>query len=256
MLYYASRGIKESNKAALVLMGGITEPTGLGTTTNNVDFLQYLYDNIKSGNFGYFYDTESKAEASVNPDDYFTAVGWHPYISTGTFNADYFVEKNNEIYQVVLNNEGKHKKVFFTEIGFSGDASRETLIAENVEKLYETVKLKMPYVEAVNYYKIFNVAVVGWTGAKSRYGLFYDPDSNRSDDNDDGTVNTPGAPKKAAYAFQKVAGGKGELTLLTKNLSANSVNELNFGEENAETPRNYRAEELKQKLYIITGKEQ
>ena len=256
MLYYASRGIKESNKAALVLMGGITEPTGLGTTTNNVDFLQYLYDNIKSGNFGYFYDTESKEKASVNPDDYFTAVGWHPYIPTGTFNADYFVEKNNEIYQVVLNNEGKHKKVFFTEIGFSGDASRETLIAENVINLYETAKLKMPYVEAVNYYKMFNVAVVGWTGAKSRYGLFYDPDSNRSDDNDDGTVNTPGAPKKAAYAFQKVAGGKGDLTLLTKNLSTNSVNELNFGEENAETPRNYRAEELKQKLYIITGKEQ
>ena len=172
------------------------------------------------------------------------------------FDQIYFVEKNNEIYQVVLNNEGKHKKVFFTEIGFSGDASRETLIAENVKNLYETAKLKMPYVEAVNYYKMFNVAVVGWTGTKNRYGLFYDPDSNRSDDNDDGTVNTSGAPKKAAYAFQKVAGGKGELTLLTKSLSTNSLNELNFGEETAETLRNCQAKSLKQKLYIITGKEE
>lgn len=223
MLYYASRGIKESNKAAVVLMGGITEPTGLGTTTSNVDFLQYLYDNIKSGDFGYFYDTETKAEASVNPDDYFTAVGWHPYIAAETFDVDYFVEKNNEIYQVVLNNEGKHKKVFFTEIGFSGDASKGSIIAENIRSLYETVKTGMPYVEAVNYFKLFNVAVVGWSGDKSRYGLFYDPDPARKDDNADGTVNVSGEPKEAAYAFQEVAGGSGDLTLLTKNHLGNSV---------------------------------
>lgn len=214
MLYYGSRGILEANPDALTLMGGLTEPDGLGAGTNK-SFLQKVYNNIYSGEYGYFYGIEDMSEASLNPDDYFKAACWHPYIGGSDFNRENFVRFNGEIYQVILDNEKKHKKVFFTEIGFSDATFGEEKSALFLEEMYKTVREEMPYVEAVNYFKLLNVATIGWTGTVSRFGLFHDPDVNRIDYALSGNVrNTPGSPKEKAYAYQRVAGGKGSLTLI------------------------------------------
>lgn len=100
----------------MTIMGGLTEPNGLGTGTNK-QFLQYIYDNIASGDYGYFYGKEEAAHASLDADDYFLAAAWHPYYAKKKFDAEEFVRLNGDIYDVILKNEGKHKKVFFTEMG-------------------------------------------------------------------------------------------------------------------------------------------
>lgn len=217
MLFYASKGIHSANKAAITVMGGITEPSGLGHG-ENVEFLQLLYSNIESGNFGYVYGVDSPSSASQNPDDYFQVACWHPYVWT-KFDKQYFIAENNKIYDVIKKHEPQGKEVFFTEIGQSNDNRTEVETAEFVTQMYEAVK-SLEYVKVVNYFKLFDVAKVAWTGKFSRYGLFYDPDESRTYTQSAGEdLTTPlvnGAPKLSAYAFQNVSGGKGSLELLIK----------------------------------------
>ena len=89
-------------------MGGLTEPMGqgksdeTGSRPSDAWFLQKIYDNIFSGEYGYFYSSETNETASVNPDDYFDVAAWHPYRDTKDFDADYFVAENHKVYQTVL----------------------------------------------------------------------------------------------------------------------------------------------------------
>lgn len=235
MLWYASRGIHDANPEAITVMGGLTERMGLGY--GNVDggipdnawFLQAIYDNIASGEFGRFYATQGEEESSLDPDDYFQVVSWHPYVWNKTaLDEEYFVEKNNATYQVVLDNEGKHKKVFFTEVGFADFYRGEETVAQSITNMFHAISTRMPYVETVNIFKMYDVATLSWGGnvsqdnGYSRYGLFYDPDPSRvyyrideeNPLNTTGEQCVPGAPKPSAYAFQTAAGGNGDLTLM------------------------------------------
>lgn len=235
MLWYASKAIHDANPDAVAVMGGLTERMGLGIgdveggVPDNAWFLQAIYDNIASGEYGRFYDRQGEEESSIDPDDYFQIVSWHPYVWERTaLDEDHFVEKNNAIYQVVLDNEKKHKRVFITEVGFSDYARGEAVVAQSIENLFHAVSTRMPYVETVNIFKLYDVATLTWGGVAevdggfSRYGLFYDPDPARvyyKIDDSRPTKTTqeqcvPGAPKPSAYAFQKSAGGSGELTLM------------------------------------------
>ena len=210
MFYYASRAIHQANPKAQTVMGGL-----VGFSSGRIKtFMEKLYVNIFSGNFGYFYGLESKDKASTNPDDYFEIACWHPYIQ-GAFSKKSFKAWNDEIYQVILDNEKKHKKVIFSEIGFSNTTYKESVAAKYVTALFEVVAT-MPYVECVHYYKMFDYAdpLKYWTKTISRYGLFYDPDPSRQyTNNENDLIVEAGAPKPAAYAFQQAAGGTGELNL-------------------------------------------
>ena len=215
MLYYASRAIHSVNKKAKTVLGGITEPWGLGHG-ENVQFLESLYQNIKSGEFGYMYGFEDQSKASTDPDDYFEIACWHPYVWTA-FDADYFVQENDKIYNVVKKYEPEGKDVFFTEIGWNNASHTEEKAAQYLEEMFTAVKERMPYVKTISYFKMYDVAKPTWTGSFSRYGLFYDPHDRPYTHaiGDDTTSLLPnGAPKPIAYAFQKVAGGSGSLTLL------------------------------------------
>lgn len=215
MLYYGSKGIHESNPSAMTIMGGLTEPNGLGSGQNK-SFLEKLYVDIFSGEFG-LYAEDGTVTPSINPDDYFEAACWHPYLGSAQYNEVNFLKFNNEIYQVILDNEQKHKKVFFTEMGFSEQRYTEDQCAQYITEMYKTVANKMPYVESIHYFKMFNVAAIGWTGTVSRYGLFYDPDPNRIDYNQHTNERrTPGAPNKKAFAYQAAAGGTGSLNLIKR----------------------------------------
>ncbi len=215
MLYYASKAIHSVNSKAKTVLGGITEPTGLGAG-QNVEFLEELYKNIKSGEFGYIYGVEKKEQTSTNPDDYFEIACWHPYVWS-TFSPDYFVERNNQIYNVILKYEPEGKEVFFTEIGFANANKTEEQTAKEVTELYMTVKERLPYVKTVTYFKLFDVAKKTWTGNLSRYGLFYDPHNRPySSAFDETVIHVNGAPKPAAYAYQALTGSKEDITILVK----------------------------------------
>lgn len=225
MFYYASRAIHEANPNAKTVMGGLTEPEGLGRG-NTAVFLQTLYDNIASGNYGYFYGKEEKSAASTDPDDYFEIACWHPYMSN--FNKQNFIDINNEYYNIILQNEKKHKKVFFTEIGWNdGTIGGEQNAIRFMEEMFDAVK-QMPYVETVQLFKLYdNGTQNNWDGEGFLYyGLVQDPDPahrytpyERSTDRinigtDGYCIN--GAPKNKAYAYQRLAGGEGSLDVLWK----------------------------------------
>lgn len=223
MFYYGTRAIHDANPKAKSVMGGLTEPMGQGKSNlensrpSNAWFLQAIYDNIASGEFGYFYSTETNETASLNPDDYFDIVAWHPYRDTKDFDADYFVQENHKVYQVVLDNEHKHKKVFITEVGYSDTGKGEDGASANVIAMMNAIKENMPYVETVNIFRIFDNAATNWAahGGVSRYGFFADPDPARAYKDVTGEKDMiPGAPKPIAYAYQAAAGGTGSLDLL------------------------------------------
>ena len=126
-----------------------------------------------------------------------------------------------------MDNEGKHKKVFITEVGFSDFARGEEVVAESTKRMYHAISTRMPYVETLNVFKMYDSAAPSFDGSAadngySRYGFFYDPDPARVYYKLDGenpvTVTdelcVPGAPKPLAYVFQKMAGGKGSLELM------------------------------------------
>jgi len=227
MFYYASRAIHDANPSAKTVMGSLTEPQGLGKG-NLLEFFPALYENILSGDFGYFYFKESKDEASVDPDDYFEIACWHPYVWT-EFDKEEFVRLNNLIYDVVLKYEKKHKKVFLTEIGFNDVGKGEEATTFAIGDMYTVIAEKMPYVETVNYFKLYDIgtrSAWGGEGDYGRYGLFYDPDPTHSYVKLDATYRTPeeggelavnGAPKSKAYKFQELAGGSGSLSILVKS---------------------------------------
>ncbi len=225
MMFYASRGIHRANPKAITVMGGLVDPNGLGTkgcgysydnpslwvnTGNMAEFLEVLYDCIDSGKHG-----------SKFADDFFQVAAWHPYYY-GKPADDFFVAENNKIYEVIKRREGKDKKVFLTEFGWNPKANvagtnrNITLeeLSEWIPNLYTTIRQKMPYVESLHYFRMFdNIADNNHT-----YGLFFDPDPN--DSYSEVTwipkIGNAGAPKLTAYAYQKAAGGKGDLTILEK----------------------------------------
>ncbi|MBQ8884786.1 MAG: hypothetical protein IJY62_00205 [Clostridia bacterium] len=203
-LYYITQSVKAVDPDKQTILGGMTESTGLGSGLNK-NFLQMIYNNIASEKY-----------PSTDADDYFDCVAWHPY--SADFNEDFFVQENDKVYQVILDNEGKGKKVFLTEVGWSDGGMEREEVAENLKAVYSTIAKRMPYVEAVHYFRLFNDArEYSWGGTATDvgFGLFTDPaPGTKYKDMYNGEVCIPGMPKPAAYAFQELAGGTGDLTIL------------------------------------------
>lgn len=195
MFYYASRGIHAANPDATTVMGGFVTWSGQG-------FLEMVYENIKSGRFG---------EGSTDPDDYFQALAWHPY--TTLFSPEAFIRDNTALYEMAYSYEGKHKTVYFTELGGWDQKLSQEQAAQYVTKLYTEIAPRMPFVESMHYFRAFNNII----DANSQWGLFTDPNPSRMD-MVDGVRMDPGMPKQSAYAYQQAAGGSGPLDLLQTKL--------------------------------------
>ena len=196
MFYYGSKGVHRANPDATTVMGGFV-------TWNGEAFLEGVYENIKSGDFG---------EGSTDPDDYFQALAWHPY--TNGFNADRFVEDNRALYNIALRYEKKHKTVYFTELGNWTATQSEETAAEYLTQGYKVTAERLPFVESIHYYRMFDNVIDN----NNVSGIFYDPNPDRVDMTPDGRAN-PGAPKAAAYAYQRMTGRTGSLELLMTDLS-------------------------------------
>ena len=194
MFFYGSRGVHRANPEAITVMGGFVTWSGEG-------FLKAVYENIESGSFG---------EGSTDPDDYFQALAWHPY--TNGFNAEAFVTANQSLYDIAYSYEGKHKTVYFTELGNWDATQSADKAAEYIPAVYQTTAESLPFVESIHYYRAFdNILDNNCQG-----GIFRDPNPDREDmEQGTGRRANPGSPKPSAYAYQQAAGGNGSLELLT-----------------------------------------
>ena len=214
VLYYASRAIHAANPASKVVLGGLTEPEGLGKG-NFLRFLRVFYEKMHSGNFGYLYGKEEKSAASRDPEQYFQIMCWHPYVWT-EFDESYFIDRNFEYYEEFARLDGRRLPVFFTEMGFNDEGAGEKKAAERMRSFFEAAA-KLPFLETVNYYKLYDVGqkdCFEGNGTYSRFGLFYDPDENRAYPTPAGIPARNGAPKDKAFVFQDLAKGAGRLDLL------------------------------------------
>lgn len=223
MMYRASRAVHEVDPDNEVVLGGLTELAGLGTTGGNAKFLQYMYDCIFRGDW-----------PSPYPDDYFQIACWHPYTFTD-FDPDEFVGENDKIYEVIRRNEGKDKKVIFSELGFSDASISQRTIVNLMKSVFDTIRDRLPYVETFCWFRAFNdYNDKSWGGdtVLVSYGLFYDPNfeyEGSGNNKYQGVLYAPGEPKPQAYAFQEYAGGSGSLTLMMdKGVIAGNEN---FGDD-------------------------
>lgn len=181
MMFYASKGIKEGNPEAMTIMPAMAPSDGMDGVAMT-DYLERIYQNIESGNFG-----------STNTNDFFEALAWHPY---SPFNCpdQAWVDANNRLHDIAKKHGDGSKKVFLTEVGFPDGKNERTdeTQAEWVKTMYQLVKEQMPYVESVHYYRMFN------DGDNDLYGLFNEPKDGFS-------------VKAKGKAFQEAAGGTGDL---------------------------------------------
>lgn len=189
MMYFASLGIHEANPEAVTIMGGLI-------TSNAEQFLQMIYDNI------YADDAWSNY-----PDDYFQVACWHPYMDA--FTESKFKRTNDDIYNIIKTNEGKDKKVFLTEFGWSEVNVSINRINEFIPKAYNVLN-QLPYVESAHYFRPFDNLGSNWGAqAEKQFGLFTDPITHGADNSNEILAK----PKITAYTYQQMAGGSGSLTI-------------------------------------------
>ena len=173
MLYYASRGIHRANPEAIVIFPGLAPITGFDCMA---DFLELVYQNIESGEFG---------NGATDTNCYFQAVAWHGYVLNEEFSVDAWIEGNHSVYQVMADHGDEEKKVFLTEFGFSDGGSQEADIrqAGYFEQIYSRLS-EMPYVDSIYpfrmiedtnnpdltevYYGMFRVFEERYFGAKEK----------------------------------------------------------------------------------------
>ncbi len=192
-MYYARKGIKKGNPNAECVMPGLAPLNGSFLAVQY--FLADVYDYIKTGNAPY------GTVKSTDPDDYFDYLGWHPY---GTADEDW-LDANNKIYQVAIDNGDEGKPVIFTEFGYSdgGVADRETVQIEYIKQAFEYMKNDMKYVETCCEFRLYTCAyAANWGGQGEVYfGCIAEASGAKGL-----------SPRAKAYAIQEIFGGTGDLT--------------------------------------------
>lgn len=206
MMYFASRGIHRANPNAITVMGGLV-------VWNAETFLTYLYDLIYSS-----------SSWSQNPDDYFQVACWHPYMDF--FSKKKFIDLNNDIYSIIRNREGKDKKVFLTEVGFS--ENKGFTIEDQcsyLKDMYDAARDDLYYVESMHYFRMYDNYSSTWgSDAEKTFGLFYDPKVKKNKDGE--IISDLAEPKDTAYVYQQFAGGSGPLDTYQQFLLGNFKTEL------------------------------
>lgn len=181
MMFYASQGIREGNPAAITMMPGMAPVDGM-SGTSMTSYLEMIYKNIESGDFG-----------STKTDDFFETVAWHPYSWTATPDMTW-VENNHRIHNIMKKYGDGDKKVYLTEIGFNdgGNEANDEAQKQWVINMFNLVAEHMPYVEAIHYYKMFD------NEGHGQYGLIKPPAEGFY-------------AKHKAFGFQQASGGTGNL---------------------------------------------
>ena len=177
------KGVRAGGNDGLIIMPAMAPVDGMDGISMT-GYLEHIYKNIKSGNFG-----------STNARDYFGALAWHPYF-VGEPDQNW-VNNNHRLHKIASNYGDGHLKTFLTEYGFpdGGNPRADAQQAEWMVKGYELVKTQMPYVESMHYYRLFTDTSRG----ADLYGLIHQPEDGFG-------------PKAKGLGFQKMAGGLGDLS--------------------------------------------
>lgn len=195
-MYYASKGIKKASADNMPVTGGFAP---MQKSFYNIQFfIEDIYKEIASGNLPTCSDVKS-----TDKRDYFEALCWHPYDDVIN---DNWVKKNNDIYQVVIDNGDEGVKVFFTEFGFTdlGFQDRQDLQMEYTRQAFKYMESdQMPYIESCMSFRMYQCSYAqSWGGARQNFfGFFSEP-----------VGDSKGfAPRPKAYILQEIYGGTGNL---------------------------------------------
>ena len=184
LMYMAKKYIRAAGSDGLIIAPAMAPSDGMDGVDMS-DWLEYVYEAIETG---------ATVEKSTNPRDFFEALAWHPYMVAEPDME--WVENNNRLYKIAVDHGDAGIKVFLTEYGFpdGGNSKADATQAEWMVKAYELVRRYMPYVESLHYYRLFTDT----SRTADLYGLMHQPEDGFG-------------PKAKALAYQKMAGGKGDL---------------------------------------------
>lgn len=173
IMYRTMRAIRAKSETAIVIMPGMGAPNG----EDMAAYLTEVYKQIKSGTRG-----------SDKVEDFMDALAWHP--DTSAMPDQSWVDANNALYSIAESNGDSERTVYLTEMGYN-DAEKTEEHARWMTEAYRLVAEKMPYVESMHYYRLFN-------DGEEAFGLFNEPRAGF-------------APTAKGTAFQTAAGGSGDL---------------------------------------------
>lgn len=174
IMYRTMKAVKAAGSDAKVIMPAMATPNG----EDMAAYLTEVYKQMLSGERG-----------SSNVDDFLDALAWHPAATAKPDQS--WADANNALYDIAKNNGDDGRVVYLTELGYDSANGSEEDHAQWLTGAYRLVAEKMPYVESMHYYRLFN------DGAE-RNGLFNEPREGF-------------APTAKGKAFQKAAGGSGDL---------------------------------------------
>ena len=184
LMYAATKGLRDGGSKGIVIAPAMAPADGMDGVAMS-DWLEFVYEAIEQG---------KTVSGSTNKRDFFDALAWHPYLVAEPDME--WVENNNRLYKIAVKHGDAGIKVFLTEYGFpdGGNSRADATQAEWMVKAYELVRRYMPYVESLHYYRLFTDTSRG----ADLYGLMHQPEDGFG-------------PKAKGLAYQKMAGGKGDL---------------------------------------------
>ncbi len=203
-MYYAAKGIHAANPNNVAFTGGYAFTTGTGDYDSIKWFVEDTYEVIKNEQV----PTNGKKDTNVR--SYFDGLSWHPYTAKSSEVNENWLNGNNLVYQVAIDNGDAGIPVIFTEFGFRDyeNAEDEQLQIGYMEKAYDYMLNDMPYVVACCAFRLYQCKyATTWGGeGQNTWGYF--------------TEDLTGVgiyPRKKALALQKLYGGTGDLYKYAKS---------------------------------------
>lgn len=203
-MYYMTKGIHEVNPQNVAFTGGYAFKNGaIGNYESIAWFIEDTYSLIKSGSAP---TTLPESARSRNPRDFFDGLSWHPYATKKDVGVDErWLDGNNMIYKVAIDNGDEGIPVIFTEFGFHATEEQTELYEKEMEWMetaYEYMLNDMPYVVACCAFRLYRCkSRVSWGGSRQDFWGYFSEDL-------DGTGNHP---REKAYRLQAIYGGTGDL---------------------------------------------
>jgi hypothetical protein len=175
LLYYGSLGISEGNPKATRVLGGLAPYPNIADTEA---FLKGIYDNIWSCQW-----------PSVNPDDYFQEVNWHPYLQDEEPTESNWVSPNKAIHDTMKEYGDEEKRVIFSEFGYSNKTVSQEDVQNYLLKAFQLAEDNFPWLETIYWFRLI------------------DPTSDTTSEVNPpgfGLMNSDWIWKPAAYAYQSL----------------------------------------------------
>ncbi len=184
LVWYQRRGLKKSGSSAKMMLPALCH---FSTTAG---FLETCYEVIYSETM-----PAGQEYADTDPDNYFDALNWHPYVNEAFGVGSYvseglWVERQKTIREVAVRYGDAEKPVWMTEFGFSdhenngGSVVTGTVTIDgqtglapvNFIDALQTIKDELPFVEAFCMFRITDMYSVKYDVAtENNFGMFYNP---------------------------------------------------------------------------------